>query len=88
MLCNATEVFDRLQAANLKLKTKKCCLFANQVTYFGHVVQEQGTATDPAKIAAVRDWPVPANVTELLSFLGLCGYYQRFIKNFAKCLQA
>ena len=72
MLDNLTRVFNRLQAANLKLKAKKCCLFAKEVTYMylGHVVSEKGVATDPTKIAAMREWPVPANVTELRSFLG------------------
>ena len=89
MLDNLTRVFNRLQAANLKLKAKKCCLFAKEVTYLGHVVSEKGVATDPTKIAAVREWPVPAKVTELRSFLGLYGYYRRFIKNLsaiAKCV--
>ena len=54
MLDNLTRVFNRLQAANLKLKAKKCCLFAKEVTYLGHVVSEKGVATDPTKIAAVR----------------------------------
>jgi hypothetical protein len=64
-------------------------LFAKEVVYLGHVVSEKGLGTDPSKIAAVKEWPVPSNVTELRSFLRLCGYYRRFIKDFsavAKCL--
>jgi hypothetical protein len=73
----------------VKLKVKKCCLFAKKVTHLVHVVSEVGIATDPTKVVKVKVWPVPANVTELRSFLGICRYYRRFIKNLsaiAKCL--
>jgi hypothetical protein len=89
MVTNLRQVFDRLKAAGLKLKSKKCSLFAKQVTFLGHVISSNGVATDPSKIQNVKDWPVPTNVSELCSFLGLCGYYRRYIKNFsaiAKCL--
>ncbi|XP_062595239.1 uncharacterized protein K02A2.6-like [Saccostrea cucullata] len=64
MLASLRRVFDRLQNAGFKLKAKKCCLFANKVTYLGHVVSEKGVATDPDKTAAVEQWPVPTNATE------------------------
>jgi hypothetical protein len=59
------------------------------VTFLGHVISSDGVATDPSKIQNVKDWPVPTNVSELRSFLGLCGYYRSYITNFsaiAKCL--
>ena len=89
MLGNLGKVFDRLKKANLKLKAKKCCLFAKKVVYLGHVVSEEELATDTSKIATVNKWPVPYNVTKLRSFLELCEYYRIFIKGFtvvAKCL--
>ena len=50
----------------------------------GHVVSEQGLSPNPAKVQAVANWKVPMNVSEVCSFLGLAGYYRRFIKNFAR----
>ena len=53
------------------------------VTFLGHIVSEQGIATDPRKTEAVRSWQVPKNLRQLRRFLGLCSYYQRFIKDFS-----
>ena len=77
MLNNLQTVFDCLAKAGLKLKPKKCTLFAKEVRYLGHVVSQSGVSTNPDKISAVQNWPVPVSVKEVRSFLGLCGYYRR-----------
>jgi len=82
-LSRLTIVLDRLRTAGLKLKAEKCVLFQKSVTFLGHVVSGNGIATDPEKIRAVKEWPLPAFTRELRGFLGLAGYYRRFIADFA-----
>ena len=77
-------VFQKLQDAGLTLKAKKCILFQKQVSFLGHLVSEHGVATDPEKVLAVVEWPVPKSTTEVRSFVGLCAYYRRFIKSFSE----
>ena len=77
-------IFQRLRTANLKLKPSKCSLFQTQVGFLGHIVSENGIATNPDKIAAVKNWVTPKNSKETKSFLGLCSYYRRFVHGFAK----
>ena len=79
-----SHVFNRLREAGLKLKPSKCNFFQKKVVFLGHVVSKAGVSTDPSKIDVVTDWPTPINVTQVRSFLGLCNYYRRFVKNYAK----
>ena len=78
------KVLDRLKEEGLRLSLDKCQFCSPSVTYLGHVVSSNGIATDPSKVEAVKSWPRPENITALRSFLGFCGYYRRFVKDFSK----
>ena len=86
-LLRLRHVLDRLRDAGLRLKPKKCVLFAKETEYLGHIVSAQGISTDPAKIEAVQDWPKPATVTEVRAFVGFCNYYRQYIARFAECAE-
>ena len=76
-------VFDRLRLANLKLKPSKCTFARKSVRFLGFLLSSSGVSPDPDKLSAVQSFPVPTNVREVRSFLGLCNYYRRFVKDFA-----
>ncbi|GFY32809.1 retrovirus-related Pol polyprotein from transposon opus [Trichonephila clavipes] len=80
---NIRRVLQKLKEANLKLSPFKCHLFQREVTYLGHIISAEGVRTDPDKISAVKDWNCPTDVHQLRSFLGLCTYYRKFVKNFS-----
>jgi hypothetical protein len=72
-------VFDLLTKDQWKLKMSKCTFAQTQLVYLGHVISQAGVSTDPTKIAAIANWPVPVSVKELHGFLGLVGYYCKFV---------
>ena len=76
-------VFERLSAAGLTLRGKKCHIGMAKVNYLGHVFSAAGMEPDPQKVTAVQDWTTPTNVSDLRSFLGLASYYRRYIPRFA-----
>jgi hypothetical protein len=82
-LSHLSTVLHLLRANNLYAKQSKCVFAVPQVEYLGHVISGQGVATDPKKIAAIAAWQSPASVTQLRSFLGLSGYYRRFISGYS-----
>ena len=78
------KVLDRLHECGLKVSPEKCQFFCKSVKYLGHIVSESGVQTDPEKVSAVHNWIRPRNAKELRSFLGLTGYYRRFIEGYSK----
>lgn len=78
------KVFACLQKAGLSLNMKKCNFIKTSLTFLGHIISADGVKTDPEKISAVQSFPVPTSVKEVQRFLGLSGWYHRFIKNFSE----
>lgn len=75
-------VFSWLAADKWCLKLTKCTFVQRSIAYLGHVISAEGLSTNPAKIKAIAEWPKPSNVKALRSFLGLAGYYRKFMRNF------
>ena len=78
------EVLKRLQDAGLKLKPRKCHVFATKVDYLGHITNQEGIHTDPQKVMVVQNWPRPRHRTDFSAFLGTKEYYRQFIPNYAE----
>ncbi|XP_039004688.1 uncharacterized protein LOC120131883 [Hibiscus syriacus] len=76
------KVLEILTQHQLYAKRSKCYFGQKQVEYLGHIITAQGVSTDPSKIAAIKNWSFPQNLKSLRGFLGLTGYYRRFIKGY------
>jgi len=73
------EVFQKLRHFNLKNEPGKCEFLKTELNYLGYVVTSEGVKPDPEKVKAIKNFPIPKNKTDVKSFLGLTGYYCKFI---------
>jgi len=78
------DVFRRLRKYNLKFQQDKCEFLPKEVTFFGHKISERGVEPDARKIESVKNFPTPKTVKQLKTFVGLVGYYRKFIPQFSK----
>lgn len=76
------KVLEILRKHQFFAKLSKCSFAQQTIEYLGHCISAQGVATEPSKIKAVQQWPVPKNLKELRGFLGLTGYYRKFIRHY------
>jgi len=77
-------VLKTLKEHKLYAKLKKCEFWLERVQFLGHIVTKDGISVDPAKVEAIVNWPRPTSVSQVRSFLGIAGYYRKFVEGFSK----
>jgi hypothetical protein len=77
------QILMTLREYRLYAKLSKCEFWLKEVIFLGHIISAEGISVDPRKVEAVLKWERPTNITEIRSFLGLVGYYRRFIEGFS-----
>jgi hypothetical protein len=80
-------VLQKLAKVNLKLNPGKCCFGFNSITFLGHVVDCTRSQLDPKKVTTITDFPTLKTVINVKAFMGLLGYYRRFIVGYAKIVK-
>ena len=73
-----------LREKRLFAKFQKCEFWLRKISFLGHIISDQGVSVDLAKVEVVLNWETPKSVTKIHSFLGLAGYYRRFIEGFSR----
>lgn len=81
-LSHLRQVLELLARVQWQVKLSKCRFAQQSIAYLGHVISAAGVAIDPEKVQSIRDWLVPQDVKQLRSFLGLVGYYRKFVRHF------
>lgn len=83
-MINLRKIFDRLRNSNFKVQMDKSEFLKHETPYLGHIITPQGVKPNPDKISAILKYPIPKTTKQIKGFLGLIGYYRRFIPDFAR----